>query len=195
MQVSVAVIAALALAACGSLPVQPDFTSVESVLRHSEELGRQLDRQARELASSQGKKEPPRVRLQQPLRVMRVTSHFGKRRGRRHDGIDINAPIGTPVYASEAGIVVFAGVHIDGYGETIIVRHPGGLSTLYAHNSVLRVVEGEAVTKGQCIAYSGDTGNASGPHLHFEVREGLRALNPANWVLPRPRKVASEKKS
>jgi lipoprotein NlpD len=102
---------------------------------------------------------------------------YGVRAGRRHDGIDIAAPEGTSVRAAAAGLVIYAGEQA-GYGALVIVRHEGGLVTLYAHNSRLLVAEGERVRRGEPIARVGQTGRTTGPHLHFEVREGTRPKNP-----------------
>lgn len=107
-----------------------------------------------------------------------VTSRFGVRHGNKHQGIDIGAPKGTPVLAAGAGKVIYSDNKLRGYGNLIIVRHDGGLITVYAHNSENRVREGDMVARGQTIAAVGDTGNAESPHLHFEVREGSKPRNP-----------------
>ena len=102
---------------------------------------------------------------------------YGVRAGRRHDGIDIAAPEGTPVGAAAAGTVIYAGEQT-GYGSIVIVKHEGGLVTLYAHASRLLVGEGARVRRGEPIARVGQTGRTTGPHLHFEVRDGTRPRNP-----------------
>lgn len=102
---------------------------------------------------------------------------YGVRAGRRHDGIDIAAPQGTAVLAAAEGTVIYAGEQ-PGYGFIVIVKHEGGLVTLYAHNSRLLVSEGDRVRRGEPIARVGQTGKTSGPHLHFEVRDGTRPRNP-----------------
>jgi murein DD-endopeptidase MepM/ murein hydrolase activator NlpD len=100
----------------------------------------------------------------------RLTSRFGWRRSRMHEGIDIGARSGTPVHAAEAGRVIYAG-RLGGYGNVVVVRHEGRrYETVYAHNRRFRVAKGARVHKGQVIAEVGATGNASAPHLHFEVR-------------------------
>jgi lipoprotein NlpD len=104
-------------------------------------------------------------------------SRFGPRSGHRHDGIDVSAPDGTAVLAAGDGEVVFAGEQA-GYGSIVILRHAGGLVTVYAHASALLVREGAAVKRGEGIARVGQTGRTSGPHLHFEVREGTRPRDP-----------------
>lgn len=112
-----------------------------------------------------------------------VHSRFGPRGGSRHDGIDIGAPEGTPIFAAADGEVIYAGVQ-RGYGNLVILRHEGGLVTIYAHNRENLVREGERVRKGQKIATVGRTGRATGPHLHFEVRRGTTPIDPQS-VLPR----------
>lgn len=112
-----------------------------------------------------------------------VYSRFGARGAGRHDGIDIAAPEGTPFSAAADGEVIFSGVQ-RGYGNLIIVRHEGGLVTIYAHNQKNLVKEGARVRKGQQLGTIGRTGRATGPHLHFEVRQGTKPLNPQEF-LPR----------
>ena len=102
---------------------------------------------------------------------------YGVRSGRRHDGIDLAAPEGSVIGAAAAGTVIFAGEQA-GYGAIVILRHDDGLVTLYAHCSAVLVDEGARVGRGQPIAKVGQTGRTSGPHLHFEVREGTRPRNP-----------------
>jgi lipoprotein NlpD len=102
---------------------------------------------------------------------------YGVRAGKRHDGIDLAAPEGTAVRAAAAGSVIYAGEQA-GYGAIVILKHEGGLVTLYAHNARVLVAEGERVRRGDRIALVGQTGRTSGPHLHFEVREGTRPKNP-----------------
>lgn len=112
-----------------------------------------------------------------------VTSKFGTRRDpihgghRRHKGIDIAAPRGTPIEAAATGTVVFAGQQ-GGYGKTVIIELPDGKRTRYAHAEELLVGVGDEVQAGQVIATVGATGRATGPHLHFEVTENGRAVNP-----------------
>lgn len=107
----------------------------------------------------------------------RVTSEYGLRKGRPHKGIDIFAKIGTPIYAVLDGVVVYSGVQ-GNYGNVVVLEHPDFVMTVYAHNSVNLVKVDEKVSKGQLIAYMGATGNASGPHLHFEYRLKGKAINP-----------------
>ena len=115
----------------------------------------------------------------------RVTSPYGMRvlNGRKefHSGIDIGGPIGTNIIAAESGRVSYAG-YMRGYGNVIILSHEGGYSTVYAHNSVNLVKKGQYIKKGSVIAKVGRTGNATGPHLHFEVRLMGKPLNPLLYL-------------
>lgn len=115
----------------------------------------------------------------------RVGSLFGIRNGRRHDGIDIGASQGTPIHASAAGRVAFAG-QMRGYGNLILIRHEDDFFTAYAHNSENKVKQGCVVKKGEMIAKVGRTGRATAPHLHFEIRHGQTARNPLFFLPERP---------
>lgn len=99
-----------------------------------------------------------------------------------HSGIDIGADEGTPVHAADSGVVIYSGSGLTGYGNVVIIDHGNGLSTLYAHNSALLVSEGESVSKGQVVAYSGMTGYATGPHVHFEVRVNGSPTDPMGYL-------------
>ncbi|MBI4373396.1 MAG: peptidoglycan DD-metalloendopeptidase family protein [Deltaproteobacteria bacterium] len=112
-----------------------------------------------------------------------LSSTYGVRRGRRHDGIDVRAPRGTPIRASSPGKVVYSR-RMQGYGNLILLKHSGNFFTVYAHNSVNLVKKGAKIAKGQVIAKVGSTGRATGPHLHFEVREGRKPRNPL-FFLPK----------
>jgi murein DD-endopeptidase MepM/ murein hydrolase activator NlpD len=127
--------------------------------------------------------------LHWPLEHVQVTSPFGKRGREFHEGIDLKARQGTPVLAAQEGTVIYAGSRIRGYGNLVVIRHQRQLSTIYAHNSRILVRVGQFVHQGQKIAISGQSGHVTGPHLHFEVRDGLAALNPMDY-LPRLRPVA-----
>jgi lipoprotein NlpD len=117
-----------------------------------------------------------------PLDAAAVGSPFGHREGRQHEGIDLPAPIGTPVHAAGDGQVIYAGDGIRGYGNLVVVEHAGDLLTVYAHNSELLVREGDRVVAGQRIALVGQSGRASGPHLHFEVRSGQIPQDPMTYL-------------
>jgi murein DD-endopeptidase MepM/ murein hydrolase activator NlpD len=106
---------------------------------------------------------------------------YGVRDGRRHDGIDLAAPEGTRVGAAGDGEVIYVGEQ-SGYGRIVILRHAGGLVSLYAHMRRTLVEEGARVERGDPIGEVGQTGRTSGPHLHFEVRDGTRPRNPLLYL-------------
>lgn len=106
-----------------------------------------------------------------------LTSRFGWRWSRHHDGIDIAAPYGTPIRAARPGRVIHAGWY-SGYGRTLIIDHGGGVTSLYGHASQLLATDGKLVDAGQDIARVGSTGNARGPHLHFEIRLNSLPIDP-----------------
>lgn len=110
-----------------------------------------------------------------------ITAGFGHPNGRRHDGVDIDAPYGAPIVASQAGVVQFVGTK-RGYGNTIVVDHGHGISTLYAHQSKMIVRVGQHVTQGQQLGNIGATGDARGAHLHYEVHVNGALRNPMGWL-------------
>ena len=116
-----------------------------------------------------------------PLAGGHFTSGFGRRWGRMHKGVDWGCPTGTTVYASSAGTVVSAGYN-NGYGNNVVISHPDGRMTRYAHNSKLLVKAGQWVEQGQSIALSGSTGRSTGPHVHFEIYINGVAVNPLNYI-------------
>ncbi len=117
-----------------------------------------------------------------------LTSGYGPRWGRMHRGIDIAAPVGTPIVSSAPGEVISAGWNSGGFGKLVKVRHPDGSVTLYAHNSRILVRRGQKVEQGQQIAEMGSTGFSTGPHLHYEIHpKGRGAQNPMAF-LPKSRK-------
>ena len=111
-----------------------------------------------------------------------LTSRFGNRNGRHHDGIDIGARKGTLVVAAADGKVMFSGWGPTGYGLMVIIRHKHNLTTVYAHNAHIHVRKNQTVKRGQKIASVGNTGRSSGPHLHFEVRNDSHPMNPLNYL-------------
>jgi len=115
----------------------------------------------------------------------KVSSYYGMRRGRPHEGIDIPAPKGTPIRAAANGLIVASSGTLkgySGYGRVIIIDHGKGVRTLYAHNSKNRVRSGSCIRAGEVIGEVGATGNATGNHLHFEVRKNGRPTNPLNYL-------------
>jgi murein DD-endopeptidase MepM/ murein hydrolase activator NlpD len=121
-------------------------------------------------------------RLAWPVRGV-LYARFGRKGKEPHDGVDLAAPLGTPIQTAAAGTVLYAGEQ-KGYGLIAIVEHPDGLVTLYAHNRDLRVKTGQRVRDGQVIATVGESGRTSGPHLHFEVRSDGRPVDPLLYLQP-----------
>lgn len=128
------------------------------------------------------------VLFAEPVRGYAINSKFGLRRlggepgARAHKGVDIAAPKGTSVYASAEGRVVRIGYDPQGYGNFVEMRHPNGMTTLYAHMSRVDVGSGRAVSAGERVGLVGSTGYSTGPHLHFEVRRGGVQINPAKVI-------------
>ena len=110
-----------------------------------------------------------------------ISSKFGPRGETFHDGIDIEAPEGTPIRAIEKGEVLYRD-ELRGYGNLIIIRHPGGFVSVYAHNRINQVHEGQEVKRGDVIAEVGSTGRVSAPHLHFEIRKDNVARDPLYYL-------------
>jgi len=167
-------------------------TERQSYARHVielEEISAQLERELqdlirREQAKNQGTHHFTGIgMLEWPVNTHLITSPFGWRMhpifGRKlfHTGVDIGAARGVPIHAAADGVVIYAGWY-GGYGNAVVLDHGSGLSTVYAHCSIIYVHKGETVTKGQVLAAVGSTGNANGPHLHFEIRENGTAIDP-----------------
>jgi murein DD-endopeptidase MepM/ murein hydrolase activator NlpD len=110
-----------------------------------------------------------------------ITSPFGWRWGRMHEGIDLGAAYGTPIAAAAAGTVIYAG-WLGGYGNLTVIDHGGGLATAYGHQSRIAVSIGQQVARGEIIGYVGSTGHSTGPHLHFEVRVNGQAVDPLGYL-------------
>ncbi len=134
------------------------------------------------------KKTPPRLSarargsfLGWPVKG-RVSSPFGMRWGSKHEGIDIAAAAGTKIKAAAGGKVIYSDNKMRYYGNVVIIKHQGGYFSVYAHNSANLVRAGTVVKQGQVIAKVGQSGRATGPHLHFEIRQGERPINPLLYL-------------
>jgi murein DD-endopeptidase MepM/ murein hydrolase activator NlpD len=110
-----------------------------------------------------------------------VTSPFGWRWGRMHEGIDIGVPYGTAIHAAASGTVIYCGWE-SGYGNLTVIDHGGGLATAYGHQSSIAVSCGQQVSQGEVIGYVGSTGHSTGPHLHFEVRVNGSPVDPMGYL-------------
>lgn len=115
-----------------------------------------------------------------------VRSPFGMRHGRQHAGIDISAPSGSPIYAARDGVVAYSGHKYRGYGNVVMIDHGDGFITVYAHNRANLVHEGDLVVRGQMIAHVGATGNATGAHCHFEIRNDNISADPRGYLSESP---------
>ncbi len=112
-----------------------------------------------------------------------VVSNFGiVGKGRKNDGINIKAAMGTNVKAADKGVVAYAGNELKGFGNLILIKHSDGYITAYAHNQHLYVKKGQKVLRGEKIATVGSTGSVNFPQLHFEVRAGKKAVNPRSYL-------------
>ena len=116
-----------------------------------------------------------------PISGGTLTSNFGQRWGRSHEGVDWACSVGTTIGASSAGTVTQAG-WMNGYGYCVTISHANGMSTRYGHMSKISVSVGQSVSQGETIGYSGNTGRSTGPHLHFEIRVNGTAVNPLNYL-------------
>ena len=156
-----------------------DVAEVESLAAESASLAAAIQ-SAQASAGSSGTGAPSAAGFIWPVNGP-VVSGFGMRFGRMHEGIDIAASSGTPIYAAAAGTVIHAG-WLGGYGNLVVVDHGNGLSTAYAHASAILVGLGQQVSQGETLSLVGSTGNSSGPHLHFEVRVNGSAVDPLFYL-------------
>lgn len=110
-----------------------------------------------------------------------ISSRFGTRWSRNHNGVDILGQVGSSIYAADAGVVEFAGWDHGGYGNLVKINHNNGYVSYYAHCNSLNVKEGQTVKKGDIIATLGNTGRSTGPHLHFEIRKNGKPVDPLSY--------------
>jgi murein DD-endopeptidase MepM/ murein hydrolase activator NlpD len=117
-----------------------------------------------------------------PVRGRIITGFGPKPNGQQNDGINLAVPEGTPVKAAEDGVVAYSGNELKGYGNLVLIRHPNGFVTAYAHASELMVKRGDQIKRGQVIARSGQTGTVTSPQLHFEIRKGSAPVDPTQYL-------------
>lgn len=128
-----------------------------------------------------GDRAPASIRFDWPV-AGELSSKYGWRRGRPHQGIDIAAPKGRPVKSARGGHVIYAGNGVRGYGNMVVVRHMDEFASVYAHLSSVDVRKGQFLPKGALIGRVGKTGHATGPHLHFEIRKDRIPVNPLLYL-------------
>ncbi|WP_425447102.1 murein hydrolase activator EnvC family protein [Dethiothermospora halolimnae] len=163
-------------------------TNYTAINRMENDLKKQADQIRSVIQRQQMEKAYAGGEMMWPVQgYSRISSPFGWRTHpisglkNYHTGIDIPAPTGTNILASNSGKVMYSG-RLGSYGNAVIIDHGGGRTTLYAHNSRLVVRKGQSVKRGQVISKAGTTGNSTGPHLHFEVRINGDYKNPLNYV-------------
>ncbi len=168
----------------GKKLVKTELVSINGILEKTNIISEDVLEEPKTEIVLRGTKERPRTAatgvFEKPNRGS-VSSRFGQRWSGKHTGMDIAAPRGTPNKAADGGVVTFAGW--DGnYGKLIIIDHGNGLTTYYAHNDTIKVKKSQRVAKGDVIGTVGSTGNATGPHLHFEVRKNGTPVDPSKYI-------------
>lgn len=165
-----------------------DIAAMEQNVKDLEQISQELDNMIRELQKNNPNAGSGTGTYTWPTPgYTRITSPFGQRPhpifggSSFHSGVDIGAPMGAKIVAADSGTVIYSG-WMTGYGQVVIIDHGKGISTLYAHCSVLMVKNNQQVIKGQQIAKVGSTGWSTGPHLHFEFRVNGERKNPLNYV-------------
>ena len=157
-----------------------DRKHVENLQAESAQLTARIQAAQARSSSSQSSRPPSSAGFIWPTSGT-LTSGFGWRWGRMHEGIDIAAPTGTPISAAASGTVIHAG-WMGGYGNLVVIDHGNGLATAYGHQSSIAVGSGTYVSQGQTIGYVGSTGHSTGPHLHFEVRVNGSPVDPLGYL-------------
>jgi len=161
-------------------PILEDVADASPRVREIDPDGA-FDEQPR--ASRQANDSNSRARFLWPVRGKVILGFGGRESGLHNDGINIAAEEGTQVKAADGGVVVYAGNQLACYGQLLLIKHPNGYVTAYAHNKELLVGRGDKVKRGQAIALVGDTGDVDQPQLHFEVRKGPRAVDPGPHLI------------
>jgi len=172
--------------------LQSDKAASERAVQEMEAASRQITQIIQQYQSSNSSNSSNQAPAKGTGRFIRpasggITSGYGMRWHpitgvyKMHTGIDFGAPSGSPVWAADGGTVITAG-WMSGYGNTVIIDHGGGVSTLYGHMSSIAVGSGASVSQGQVIGYVGSTGLSTGPHLHFEVRINGSLVNPIGYL-------------
>lgn len=163
----------------GVMEVKASLKKVDGVEADKDVITESVVRESVPRVIVKGTMVPPK--FIPPLRAGRITSYFGPRWGSFHYALDIAESYGTNVYASAAGIVEQAGWN-GGYGNLVVINHQNGYKTYYGHNSKVNVYVGQRVSQGDVIAFVGSTGNSTGNHVHFELRQYGTRINPYNYI-------------
>jgi murein DD-endopeptidase MepM/ murein hydrolase activator NlpD len=183
----------LALSAC-VLPVREpagDIASSEEL--HGTEMGEEFDVTVEKRLNTSGDVIPPQEKALSPVDLKntiglswpvrgRISRGFDLELRKPHQGLDIAAPRGTPILSSHDGIVIYAGKGFKGYGKLVMVEFGDRWATFYSHLSKITVREGQWIKRGQRIGIIGKTGNATGVHLHYELRYNRQAIDPLRYL-------------
>ncbi len=171
----------------------PDPSGTETFSREASDLGERTSRLRRELSTAAKVARTKIDQFEQTPSIMPARGQLSSGFGWRlhpvfgeyilHDGQDITSSIGTPVVATALGKVVER-EYSSSYGNYVVVAHGNGIRTLYAHLNAFKCELGESVRRGQVIGLLGNTGRSTGPHVHYEVRQGDRPIDPTPWILP-----------
>ncbi len=168
----------------GSKRVTAEVTYCNGEKLNENVISEYVTKEAKDKIEYRGSKTPIGAKvtfLQYPTRGRYITSKFGPRWGKTHNGIDIAGNTGDPVTAAFDGVIEDAGV-VSGYGNMIKIKHEDGLETLYGHLSSINVKKGQEIKKGDVIGEVGSTGRSTGPHLHFELRSKGTPINPELYI-------------
>ena len=162
--------------------VKSEIVSINGIVEAINVVDEEIMEAPKDAIVLRGTKERPRTlaygEFIMPSRGS-ISSRFGERWGSQHTGVDIAVPRGTPNKAADGGLVTFTGWS-GGYGKLVIIDYENGYATYYAHNDTITVKKGQRVARGDTVGTAGTTGNANGPHLHFEVRKNGVPVNPMN---------------
>lgn len=168
----------------GKKKVYVELVKINGLLNQKNIIKEEILKEPIDAIVLKGTKERPKTMAYGTFNIPsrgRLTSRFGRRWGKKHKGIDIAGPVGTPIKAADGGMVVTTG-WIKGYGRTVIIDHENGYKTLYAHANTIKVKNGQRVYRGQIIATIGTSGRVTGPNLHFEVHKNNVPVNPLKYV-------------